>query len=63
MEAGDLQPGEAVRLSFRLPVSGIAIIAACTVVWVGDRRQGIRFTKMSTHNQQSIRDFIAAVEK
>jgi CheY-like chemotaxis protein len=63
VDAGDLQPGEAVRLSYHLPVSGVAIIAEGTVVWVGDRRQGIRFTKMSTPNQQSVRDFIAEVEK
>jgi CheY-like chemotaxis protein len=59
----DLQPGEAVRLSFRLPVSGIAINAAGTVVWANDRRQGIQFTKISAQSQQSIRDFIAAVEE
>jgi CheY-like chemotaxis protein len=63
VEAGDLRPGAAVRLSFRLPVSGIAINADGTVVWADDRRQGIRFTKVSTQDQQSIRDFIVAVEK
>ena len=63
VEAGDLRPGAAVRLSFRLPVSGIAINADGTVVWADDRRQGIQFTKVSTQNQQSIRDFIVAVEK
>ena len=63
VEAGDLQPGDAVRLSFRLPVSGIPINAAGTVVWANDRRQGIQFTPMSTQNEQSIRDFIAAAEK
>ena len=63
VEAGDLRPGAAVRLSFRLPVSGIAINAEGTVVWADDRRQGIRFTKVSTQDQQSIRDFIVAVEK
>jgi len=63
VEAGDLRPGAAVRLSFRLPVSGIAINADGTVVWADDRRQGIQFTKVSTQNQQSIRDFIVTVEK
>jgi CheY-like chemotaxis protein len=63
VEAGDLRPGAAVRLSFRLPVSGIAINADGTVVWADARRQGIQFTKVSTQNQQSIRDFIVAVEK
>ena len=63
VEAGDLQPGAAVRLSFRLPVSGIAINADGKVVWADDRRQGIQFTKVSSENQQAMRDFIAAVEK
>lgn len=63
VEAGDLHPGDAVRLSFHLPVSGIAINAAGTVVWANDKRQGIHFTTMSTQNQRSIRDFIVAVEK
>jgi CheY-like chemotaxis protein len=63
VEASGLRPGAAVRLSFRLPVSGIAINADGTVVWADDRRQGIQFTKVSIQNQQSIRDFIVAVEK
>jgi len=63
VEADDLHPGDVVRLSFHLPVSGIAINAAGTVVWANDKRQGIHFTTMSTQNQRSIRDFIVAVEK
>jgi CheY-like chemotaxis protein len=63
VEAGDMHPGNAVRLSFHLPVSGIAINAAGTVIWADDKRQGIHFTTMSTQNQRSIRDFIVAVEK
>lgn len=63
VEAGDLHPGAAVRLSFSLPVSGIAINAAGTVVWADANRQGIQFTTMSSQNQQSIRDFVAAEEE
>jgi hypothetical protein len=63
VEAGGLRPGAAVRLSFPLPVSGIVINADGTVVWANDRRQGIQFTRVSAQNQQSIRDFIVAVEK
>ena len=63
VEAGDLQPGDAVRLSFQLPVSGIPINGAGTVVWANERRQGIQFTQMTTKNEQSIRDFIVAAEK
>src|ERR1700680_810533 len=52
IEASDLRPGVVVRLSFRLPVSGIAINADGTVVWADDRRQGIQFTNVSSQNQQ-----------
>jgi len=63
VEAGDLQPGDAVRLSFRLPVSGTPINAAGQVIWAKDTRQGIQFTQMTTQNEQSIRNFIVAAEQ
>ena len=63
VEAGGLQPGDVVRVSFRLPVSRIDISAAGTVVWAHDTRQGIHFTKVSEQDQQSIRSFISEVEK
>jgi len=63
VEAGGLQVGDAVQLSFRLPVSRIEISAAGTVVWAHDTRQGILFTTVSEQNQQSIRSFISEVEK
>lgn len=63
VEAGGLQPGDTVRVSFRLPVIHIDISAAGTVVWAHDTRQGIRFTKVSEQDQLSIRGFIAEVEK
>jgi PilZ domain len=56
-------PGEAVQFSFRLPVSHRDIIAAGTVVWANDTRQGIRFMKVSEQNQQTIRGFISEVEE
>ena len=63
VEVGDLQPKDKVRLSFRLPVSGVSLEAAGTVVWAKEDRQGIQFTNVSTQNEQSIRKFIAEVEK
>src|SRR6266446_1148701 len=62
VEASGLQPGDAIRLSFRLPVSGTPINAAGQVVWSKDTRQGIQFTQMTTQNEQSIRNFIVAAE-
>jgi CheY-like chemotaxis protein len=63
VEAGGLQPGDTVRVSFRLPVSGVSLEAVGTVVWTTENRQGIQFTNVSPQNDQSIRQFIADVEK
>jgi hypothetical protein len=46
-----------------LPVSGVSIDVAGTVVWAGETRQGIQFTNVSAKNQQAIREFVAAVEE
>lgn len=63
VEVGDLKPKDAVRLSFHLPVSGAVIDAAGIVVWANASRQGIQFTSVSPQSQQSIRQFMAEVEK
>jgi hypothetical protein len=63
VEASDLQSQDTVRLSFRLPVSGVSIDVIGTVAWVGEKRQGIQFTTLSTTAQQSIRKYMAEVEK
>jgi hypothetical protein len=41
----------------------VSIEITGTVVWAGEKRQGIQFTNVSAQNQQSIRDFVAAVEE
>ncbi len=63
VEVGNLQPGERVRLSFRLPQPKAEIDAIGVVVWVKEQRQGIQFTKVSAQIQQAIQEFIAEVEK
>jgi CheY-like chemotaxis protein len=63
VEASNLQPKDTVRLSFRLPVSGVSIDAMGTVAWANEKRQGIQFTTLNTPAQQSIRTYIAEVEK
>jgi CheY-like chemotaxis protein len=63
VEIGNLQQGETVKLSFRLPRSGIVIDAFGVVAWSKDQRQGIQFTKVSAQAQQAIREFIAEVER
>ena len=63
VEASDLHVKETVRLSFRLPVSGVSIDVIGTVAWAGENRQGIQFTTLSPSTQQSIIKYIVAVEK
>ena len=63
VEASNLQPQDTVRLSFRLPVSGVSIDAMGTVAWANEKRQGIQFTTLNSPAQQSIRTYIAEVEK
>jgi CheY-like chemotaxis protein len=63
VEVGDLNPGEAVRVTFRLPSSSTTIDAFGTVVWTKQDRQGIQFTKMTNQNQEEIRRFITRVER
>lgn len=63
VEVGDLRFKDAVRLSFRLPVSGVAIEAEGTVVWGDQKRQGIQFTNVSAKHQESIRQFVSEVDE
>lgn len=63
VETGNLHTGDKVTLSFRLPVSDVAIDVAGTVVWAGEKRQGIQFTEVSARSLAAIREFIAAVEE
>jgi CheY-like chemotaxis protein len=63
IEACNLQTGDSVNLSFRLPRREIAIEAVGVVVWAKDQRQGVRFTRSSAENQQAIQDFIAETEQ
>ena len=63
VEAGGLEPKDTVRVSFQLPVSGVLLEAAGTVVWAKETRQGIQFTNVSPKIEQSIRGFISEVEE
>jgi CheY-like chemotaxis protein len=60
IDVENLKPGQRVRLSFRLPSSGTVIDADGTVVWVAEKRQGIRFEHVK--NVEAIREFITEIE-
>lgn len=62
VEVSGLRPKDTIRVSFKLPVSGVVIDASGVVVWGKENRQGIQFTNLSAQSQQSIRHFIAEVE-
>jgi CheY-like chemotaxis protein len=52
-----------VKVSFQLPATGVSLEVVGTVVWAKENRQGIQFTNVSSQNEQTIRKFIAAVDK
>jgi len=58
VEVNDLKPKADVQLSFRLPVSGVAVDVVGVVAWGDEKRQGIQFTYMGAQSQQSILDYI-----
>jgi len=62
VDVGNIKPGESVRLSFRLPSSATLIDAAAAVVWVDEKRQGLRFEHLGQKNEQAVREYIAQVE-
>jgi len=62
VEADGLSPKDDVRLSFKLPVSGVIIDAAGVVVWAKENRQRIHFTSVGAESQRSIRRFMDEVE-
>ena len=61
LEVSNLNAGESVRVSFRLPASATTIDVFGTVVWTKGDRQGIQFSKMTSQNQEEIRRFITQV--
>lgn len=63
VEAIGLQSKDKLRVSFRLPVSGVSIDATGTVAWTKEQRRGIQFATLTTAAQESIRKYIAEVEK
>ncbi|HEX3740220.1 MAG TPA: response regulator [Terriglobales bacterium] len=62
VEAGHLSPGDKVRVSFRLPSSGVVIDGQGTVKWGNETRQGIEFGKLTNEAHEAIRQFISQVE-
>jgi CheY-like chemotaxis protein len=62
VEAGNLQPGDAIRVAFRLPSTGVMIDARGTVKWGNESRQGIEFAKLTNESHEAIRQFISQVE-
>lgn len=63
VDIGGLEAKDVVRISFRLPISGLAIEATGTVIWVDQKRQGIQFTNVNAKNQEIIRQFISEVDE
>jgi CheY-like chemotaxis protein len=62
VEVAHVKTGDKVRISFRLPSSGVTIDVHGTAVWDKESRQGIQFTKVSNAAHEAIRQFISQVE-
>jgi c-di-GMP-binding flagellar brake protein YcgR len=62
VEVSGLKPKEGVQLSFRSPISGVAVDAVGVVTWGDDRRHGIQFTYIGAQSQRSIHEYIAKRE-
>jgi CheY-like chemotaxis protein len=62
LEVESLRMNDEIRLSFKLPNSGVQIDALGIVVWAKDDRQGIRFTKVADKVQDQIQRFITEIE-
>ena len=58
VEVSNLQPKGAIQLSFRLPVSGIAVDAVGSLVWQRNKRNGIRFTHVGAQSRLSILQYV-----
>ena len=58
VEDSSLRTNEVVRLSFRLPISGVAIEAVGTVLWEHNKRLGIRFTDVGMQSRRSISEYV-----
>jgi CheY-like chemotaxis protein len=63
LEVEGVQPGETVRVSFRLPSSNVVIDASATVVWAKNDRQGVLFSRVGPQQQEEIRQFIVRAER
>jgi len=58
VEDVNLTPKEVVQLSFRLPISGVAVEAVGTVLWERNKRLGIRFIDVGIQSRRSISQYI-----
>ncbi|HKF07094.1 MAG TPA: PilZ domain-containing protein [Candidatus Sulfotelmatobacter sp.] len=63
VEVSNLKPKEAIQLSFRLPVSGVAVDAVGSIVWQHNRRHGIRFTHVGPQSRLSILQYVREHKK
>ncbi len=59
VEVSNLKPKGAIRLSFRLPVSGVAVEAVGSLVWQRNRRHGVQFTHMGAQSRRSILEYVS----
>ena len=58
VELPDLEKRANVHLTFRLPGSDTIIDTFGTVIWLSEKRQGIKFKQIGAQSRSSIRHFV-----
>jgi len=58
VEVSNLKPKGEIQLSFRLPVSGVAVDAVGSLVWQHNKRHGIRFTHVGAQSRLSVLQYL-----
>lgn len=58
VDVSSLKSNETVQLSFRLPVSGLAVDAEGVGIWGDENRHGIQFIRVGTQSRQSIHPYV-----
>jgi len=59
IETGEILPvGEKIKVAFSLPNHPKPLSIACIVTWVGQDGMGVKFIKLTKHNEKIIKSFV-----
>jgi hypothetical protein len=58
VEVPNLPEKDTIHLMFRIPRFDSIVDAVGTVIWSSEKRHGIKFSKVNTRGQRSIKQFV-----